>query len=75
MGVASKNFGFLAAYDPQLERLGALAERFFSEDPNTCLIKPRQFAELLAGHAAAHTNQLTSACDPEPKLEPLVDRI
>ena len=46
--VASPNFGFLATHDPQLVQLGALAERYFSDDPNTCLIKLRQFGELLA---------------------------
>ena len=43
MKVVSANFGFLSAHDAQLERLGALAERYFKDDPNTCLIKLRQF--------------------------------
>jgi type I restriction enzyme R subunit len=42
------NFGFLARHDIQLMRLGALAERYFGDDPNTTLIKLRQFGELLA---------------------------
>lgn len=29
------NFGFLAQHDAQLVRLGALAERYFGDDPNT----------------------------------------
>ena len=45
--VRSVNFGFLARHDAQLDRLGALAERYFAEDANTCIIKLRQFAELL----------------------------
>lgn len=53
MVVQSANFGFLRAHDPQLVRLGALAERYFREDPNTCLIKLRQFGELLAMMTAA----------------------
>jgi type I restriction enzyme R subunit len=44
----SLNFEFLKAHDRQLVQLGASAERYFSEDPNTCLIKLRQFGELLA---------------------------
>ena len=56
--ISSENFGFLKARDPDLQRLGALAERFFREDPNTALIKTRQFAELLAGQVAALTNQI-----------------
>lgn len=51
--VVSVNFAFLAAHDPQLVRLGALAEQYFTSDPNTCLIKLRQFGELLAQLAAA----------------------
>ncbi len=44
----SLNFEFLNVHDRQLVQLGASAERYFSEDPNTCLIKLRQFGELLA---------------------------
>ena len=43
----SANFSFLADHDLQLTRLAALAERYFADDPNTCLIKPRQFGELI----------------------------
>jgi type I restriction enzyme, R subunit len=51
--LVSPNFGFLEIHDPQLVRLGALAERYFTDDPNTCLIKLRQFGELLAQMLAA----------------------
>jgi type I restriction enzyme, R subunit len=47
------NFEFLAKVEPQLMRLGALAERYFPEDPNTSLMKLRQFGELLAQNIAA----------------------
>ncbi|WP_242055515.1 DUF4145 domain-containing protein [Nostoc flagelliforme] len=50
----SLNFSFLAVHDQQLVRLGALAERYFADDPSTCLIKLRQFGELLAQLAAAN---------------------
>ncbi|MEH1851987.1 MAG: DUF4145 domain-containing protein [Nostoc sp.] len=50
----SLNFSFLVVHDQQLVRLGALAERYFADDPNTCLIKLRQFGELLAQLAAAN---------------------
>lgn len=72
--VNSRNFGFLKQYDPNLERLGALAERFFQEDPNTSLIKTRQFAELLAGHAAAHTNQITTDRDTQIEVLNILSR-
>lgn len=49
----SSNFEFLRSHDPLLVALGAQAERYFSEDPATCLMKLRQFAEVLAQRAAA----------------------
>ena len=51
--IPSANFAFLAQHDVQLVRLGALAERYFRDDPNTCLIKLRQFGEVLAQLVAA----------------------
>src|SRR4051812_8307188 len=50
----SVNFGFLGKYDPLLVSLGALAERYFGDDPATALIKLRQFGEVLAQHTAAN---------------------
>lgn len=50
------NFGFLATYDPRLAALPQRAELYFAEDPNTSLIKLRQYGELLASHVAALTN-------------------
>ena len=47
------NFSFLQQRDEQLARLGMLAEKYLADDPNTCLIKLRQFGELLAQTAAA----------------------
>ncbi len=64
MSSRPSNFEFLGAYDEQLVRLGALAERYFSEDPNTCLIKLRQMAELLAQQLAARMGLFSSADEP-----------
>ena len=50
----SANFGFLGRHDALLISLGALAERYFADDPVTALIKLRQFGEVLAQHAAAN---------------------
>lgn len=44
----NSNFAFLQKLEPQVYRLGLLAERYFAEDPNTCLIKLRQLSELTA---------------------------
>lgn len=41
------NFTHLRAHDEQLVRLGLLAERYFAEDPNTCLLKLRQSTRAL----------------------------
>ena len=41
-------------HDAQLVQLGALAERYFSDDPVTAIFKLRQFAELLSKTIAAH---------------------
>jgi type I restriction enzyme, R subunit len=50
----TENFGFLADHDAELVKLGALAERYFRDDPPTALFKLRQFAELLSKLIAAH---------------------
>ena len=55
MRTQTSNFLFLRQHDIQLVRLGALAERYFHDDANTCLIKLRQFGELLAQVIAAKT--------------------
>jgi type I restriction enzyme R subunit len=51
------NFAFLQKYNEQLVRLGMLAEKYFADDPNTCIIKIRQFGELLAQEVAARTGE------------------
>ena len=48
------NFGFLERHDVRLATLGALAERYFRDDPPTAIVKLRQFAEFLAKLIAAH---------------------
>lgn len=57
----SSNFEFLRSHDPLLVALGAQAERYFSEDPTTCLMKLRQFAEVLAQRAAANLGLFASS--------------
>jgi type I restriction enzyme R subunit len=49
----TSNFGFLGVHSPQLVQLGALAERYFRDDPGTAIFKLRQFAELLSKTIAA----------------------
>ncbi len=54
------NFAHLEQHDEQLLRLGMLAEKYFADDPNTCLLKLRQLSELLAQLVAARTGQLVA---------------
>ena len=68
----SANFEFLEAHHTQLVRLGGLAERYFKDDPNTCLIKLRQFGEVLAQFTAAESGLLTS---PEEQQADLLRRM
>ena len=50
----SPNLGYLAQQDQTLVLLGSLAEKYFTDDPSTSLLKLRQFAELLTNLIAAH---------------------
>jgi type I restriction enzyme R subunit len=64
----SPNFAFLVSYDEVLVRHAALAERYVFEDPNSALIKLRQFGELLAQHAAAYTGVAVEAHESQREL-------
>jgi hypothetical protein len=70
--LTSANFGFLATHDVQLVRLGALAERYFKDDPNTCLLKLRQYGETLAQLVAAKAGQFR---DPNEAQADLLRRL
>ena len=52
MKIISENFGFLESREPLLFRLAALAETIFAADPNTSLLKSRQFGEAFAQQIA-----------------------
>ena len=54
----SANFGFLAKRYPDLERIGSLCERYFSDEPVIVLMTLRQFGELLAQMVAAKSGLL-----------------
>ncbi len=49
-------------------RLGMLAEKYFAEDPNTCLIKLRQLAEQLAQQVAARAGLYLSTDESQLEL-------
>lgn len=48
MPALRSNFTHLKEHDEQLLRVGMLAEKYFAEDPNTCLLKLRQLAQMVA---------------------------
>jgi type I restriction enzyme, R subunit len=62
------NFGHLREHDEQLVRLGMLAEKYFPDDPNTCLLKLRQFTELLAQLTASRVGIFTSTEEAQYEL-------
>jgi len=48
----STNYAFLQSSAEQLMRLGMLAKRYLADNPNTSVIKPPRFGELLAQQVA-----------------------
>ncbi len=82
---AATNFSFLQEHDPLFVELAESAERAFSGDPNTTLIKLRQLGEALAQHLAAISgiefDEQTSQADliyrlnRELRLEPQVKEL
>ena len=66
--VVSLNFAFLEEHDPQLVQLGGLAEQYFTSDPNTSLIKLRQFGERLAQLIAANVGLYVATEDRQVDL-------
>lgn len=62
------NFSFLGARYPELERIGARSERYFSDDPVVSLIIVRQFSEVLAQLIAAASGLFTDATEPQADL-------
>ena len=64
----SPNFAFLGVHDTQLVKLGTLAEKYFQDDPVTCLIKLRQFGELLAQLVAANVGLYTNPDESQIEL-------
>lgn len=52
------NFADLHLLEPLLAQLGSLAERYVVDDPNTALLKLRQYGELLSQVVAARSGHL-----------------
>ncbi len=68
----SPNFAYLRVHDAQLVKIGTLAEKYFKDDPVTCLMKLRQFGELLAQLVAANVGLYTN---PDESQVDLLNRL
>jgi tetratricopeptide (TPR) repeat protein len=68
----SPNFAFLQNYEPHLADLATLAEKYYADDPVTCLMKLRQFGEFFAQSVAKNV-ELTLLLD-ETQLD-LLNRL
>lgn len=69
MAVALRsNFTHLKEHDEQLLKLGMLAERYFAEDPNTCLLKLRQLTETLAQMLASSVGMVSRPAEGQYQL-------
>jgi type I restriction enzyme, R subunit len=64
----SANFSFLGARYPELERIGARSERYFTEDPIVSLMTLRRFGEILAQLVAAGAGLLIDATESQADL-------
>ncbi len=64
----TSNFAYLQSHDEQLLRLGMLAEQYFANDPNTCLLKLRQLSEVLAQLVASNVGILDRPEDSQFEL-------
>lgn len=58
------NFILLESHSPELARLALKAEMYFTNDPNTCLIKIRQVVEALAKQLC-QANRVMLPMDPK----------
>ncbi len=74
MDPTASNFNFLKQHDEQLVRLGQLAERYFPDDPNTCLLKLRQLSELLAQLTATRVGSYVSTDEKQYELLQRLER-
>ncbi|NOR68259.1 MAG: type I restriction-modification system endonuclease [Methylomarinum sp.] len=68
------NFDFLQEHDPIFFQLVSAAERTFASDPNTTLIKLRQFGEALAQDLAARCGILIDERTSQDSLLYKLDR-
>jgi len=64
-GELRSNFSHLGPLEPELARLGMRAEKYFAEDPNTSMVKIRQFGEYLAQILASRMGVYASVSESQ----------
>ena len=62
------NFSFLKKYEPLFFQLATTAEKAFSADPNTTLLKLRQLGEALAQDVACRIGLDVGECPTQHEL-------
>lgn len=68
----SVNFDFLAPCSKSLVDIAGLAENYFATDPNTCIVKLRQFGEQLCHYITAQIGLVTNSRD---EFKDLIDML
>jgi type I restriction enzyme R subunit len=71
---SKSNFYFLEDHDPVFFQLASSAEQFFAADPNTAIVKLRQFAEALAKDIASRFNIPSYSYSNQNELIYQIDR-
>lgn len=70
------NFEFLQVHDLRLFRFAYLAEKYYRDDPNTSLIKLRQFGELITQLIAQKNGIIVDELDHDnQKLQKLITQL
>ena len=64
----SSNFSHLSPLSSELAKIGYRAEQYLKDDPNTSLLKSRQFAELLTQETAARLGRFKLALAPSVRM-------
>lgn len=73
--LTSSKLGFLADQEPKLVTLGALAKRYFPEDPSTALFKVRQADDIAnLSFIAGRTNRQISDKPPIEYFPKMVEK-
>jgi type I restriction enzyme, R subunit len=68
MSASAQPFLFIHPYNPRLFELATQAEAYLENDPNACILKLRQFGEILAQMVAIESGAFESFDEMQVKL-------